>query len=109
MNEDLRRTSWNRIAVRLRVPRSIGVFLVATDRGRFPGNVLMVGSARNLRSRLLDLLPREDLREANPGAVHWVSELTLAQARVAERFFTRRYDPPFRGSTGSRWLDVLAG
>lgn len=107
MNEDLRRTPWNRLSVRLRVPRSTGVYLVGAGAGRSPADVMLVGSARNLRSALLELLEREDLHLAR--AVHWVADLTVEQARLAERLFVRRYNPPMSTTPRTRYLDILAG
>lgn len=109
MNEDLRRTPWNRISVRLRVPRTTGVYLVGAGTGRTPGDVLMVGSATDLRARLLELVDDEDLRELRARAVHWVADLSVEQARLAERIFNRRYDPPVRPVTRSRYEEILAG
>lgn len=109
MKEDLKRTRWSRIAVRLAVPRSTGVFLVGAGRGRTPGRVLMVGSAADLRKRLLELLAAGELHAQSARAVHWVADLTIEQARLAERLFVRRYDPPLTDSPTSRYLDILAG
>ena len=107
MDQDLHRTAWNRLAVLLQVPRTTGVFLLGAGAGRFPSDVLMVGSARNLRARLLEILRAGDARAAT--AVHWVSDLSVEQARLAERMFTRRYDPPFNPAPRTRYLDILAG
>jgi len=109
MKEDLHKTRWTRLAIRLHVPSTMGVFFV-TARGRaVAGEVFVVGSATNLRKRLLELLDLEALRDKSAGVVHWVSDLTEEQARLAERLFVRRYDPPLKGDSGSRYLDILAG
>jgi excinuclease UvrABC nuclease subunit len=71
--------------------------------------VLLVGSARNLRQKLLQLFELEELRNLSAQAVHWVSGLTIEQARLAERQLIRRYDPPLNLSDRSRYLDILAG
>lgn len=109
MNENLRRTPWNRIAVRLRVPRTTGVYLVGAGTGRGPGEVLLVGSAKDLRARLLELVEEGDLQDLQARAVHWVADLTIEQARIAERLFTRRYDPPIQSAARSRYEEILAG
>ncbi|MDX1660329.1 MAG: hypothetical protein R3326_00950 [Gemmatimonadota bacterium] len=109
MNTKLRRTPWNRIALRLRVPRSTGVYLVGAGTGRGPSDILRVGSASNLRARLLELVEEEDLQELHARAVHWVGDLTIEQARIAERLFTRRYDPPAQPTVRSRYEEILAG
>lgn len=109
MKEDLKRTRWSRIAVRLAVPRSTGVFLVGAGRGLYPDRVLMVGSAADLRGRLLELLESSELQERSARFVHWVADLTLERARLAERLFVRRYNPPLTDSPPSRYLDILAG
>lgn len=109
MKEDLKRTRWSRIAVRLHVPRSTGVFLVGAGAGRNPDRVLMVGSAADLRGRLLELLDVGELHERSARVIHWVADLTLEQARLAERLFVRRYDPPLTDSPRTRYLDILAG
>lgn len=109
MTQDLHRTSWNRLAVILQVPRTTGVFLLGVGASRNPQKVLMVGSARNLRARLLEILREGSLEAAGAMAVHWVSDMTLEQARLAERIFTRRYDPPMNAAPDSRYLDILAG
>ncbi|MDX1623860.1 MAG: hypothetical protein R3199_07745 [Gemmatimonadota bacterium] len=109
MEKDLRRTSWNRIAVALRVPRTTGIFLLGKGPGRTPRDVVMVGSTRNLRDALLSLLLRDELRDLGIRTIHWVADLTIEQARIAERFFTRRYDPPISPEERSRYHDILAG
>lgn len=109
MNQNLRRTPWNRIAVRLRVPRTTGVYLIGAGSGRGPSEVLLVGSATDLRARLLDLVDHEDLRDLHARAVHWVADLTVEQARIAERLFARRYDPPVQSAARSRYEEILAG
>lgn len=109
MKEDLQRTRWSRIAVRLAVPRSTGVFLVGAGSGRGPDKVLMVGSAADLRGRLLELFEISELHERSARFVHWVADLTIEQARLAERLFVRRYDPPLTDSRRTRYLDILAG
>ena len=109
MKEDLNRTRWSRLAVRLNVPRSPGVFLVGAGTGRLPDRVLMVGSAADLRARLLELLELEELHARSARVIHWVADLTTEQARIAERLFVRRYDPPLASAAGTRYLDILAG
>ncbi len=109
MKEDLRRTPWSRLAVRLRVPRTTGVYIVAAGPGLSPDRVLLVGSARDLRGRLLELLEAEDLKAASARVIHWVSDLTVEQARLAERLFVRRYNPPLNTAPSTRYLDILAG
>lgn len=110
MKEDLKMTRWNRIAVRLSVPASTGVFLLgATDGENGPENVLLVGSAENLREKLLDLLGHEELRTLGANVIHWVADLTVEQARIAERLFIRRYNPPLNQRPTSRYLDILTG
>ncbi|MBW3661361.1 MAG: hypothetical protein KY397_06995 [Gemmatimonadetes bacterium] len=109
MKEDLRRTPWNRLAVRFRVPESTGVYLVGAGPGRLPRDVLLVGSATNLRARLLELFEHDDLSRLSARAVHWVADLSVEQARLAERLFSRRYDPPIRSEARSRYDDILAG
>ena len=109
MNQNLHRTPWNRIALRLRVPRTTGVYLVGAGSGRGPADVLRVGSARDLRARLLELVEEEGLQELHARAVHWVADLTIEQARIAERVFTRRYDPPAQPAARSRYEEILAG
>lgn len=105
----MHRTPWNRLAVRFHVPETTGVFLLGTGRGRAPGEVFLVGSARNLRERLLEILRAGDRRLAEARAVHWVADLAIEEARLAERFFARRYNPPVGLAARSRWLDILAG
>ena len=109
MKEDLKRTRWSRISVRLNVPRSPGVFLVGAGAGLAPDRVLMVGSASDLRARLLELLEAEELQRMSARMIHWVADLTTEQARLAERLFVRRYNPPLTDSPGTRYLDILAG
>lgn len=109
MNPNLRKTPWNRIAVLLQVPRTTGVFLLGATTGRSPQDVMLIGSARNLRARLLELLRSGDARYAGARAVHWVAGLTVEEARIAERLFVRRYDPPDHPAPRSRYLDILAG
>lgn len=109
MKEDLKRTRWSRISVRLNVPRSTGVFLVGAGAGRVPDRVLMVGSASDLRARLLELFETEELNRMSARVIHWVADLTIEQARIAERLFVRRYNPPITDSPGTRYLDILAG
>lgn len=109
MKEDLKRTRWSRIAVRLNVPRSTGVFIVGAGKGRTPDRVLMVGSAADLRGRLLELFDTTELEERSARVIHWVADLTIEQARLAERLFVRRYNPPLRDSRRTRYLDILAG
>lgn len=109
MDQDLRRTPWNRLAVLLQVPRTTGVFMLGAGGSRWPQDVLMVGSASNLRARLLEILRADDVRTAGAIAVHWVSDLSVEQARLAERMFTRRYNPPFNPAPDTRYIDILAG
>ncbi|MGH7566078.1 MAG: hypothetical protein ACREK2_04530 [Gemmatimonadota bacterium] len=109
MKEDLKRTRWSRISVRLNVPRSTGVFLVGAGAGRSPDRVIMVGSASDLRARLLELLETEELHRMSARVIHWVADLTIEQARIAERLFVRRYNPTITNSPGTRYLDILAG
>jgi hypothetical protein len=109
MEQDLHRTAWNRLAVLLQVPRTTGVFLLGVGAGRSPQEVLMVGSARNLRARLLEILRAGDVRAAGATVVHWVSDLSEEQARLAERMFVRRFDPPFNPAPRTRYFDILAG
>jgi excinuclease UvrABC nuclease subunit len=109
MKEDLKRTRWSRISVRLNVPRSPGVFLVGAGAGLMPDRVLMVGSASDLRARLLELLETEELHRMSARVIHWVADLTTEQARIAERLFVRRYDPPITDVPGTRYLDIFAG
>jgi hypothetical protein len=109
MKEDLKRTRWSRIAVRLNVPRSTGVFLVGAGTGLAPDRVLMVGSAADLRGRLLELFDAAELEERSARVIHWVADLTIEQARLAERLFVRRYNPPLTDSPRTRYLDILAG
>lgn len=109
MNQELRRTRWSRFSIRLHVPPGMGVFLLAASDGDDPQPVLLVGSARNLRERLLQLFELEELRNLSAQAVHWVSGLTIEQARLAERQLIRRYDPPLNLTERSRYMDILAG
>ena len=109
MNQDLRRTPWNRIALRLRVPATTGVYLIGAGTARAPSEVLLVGSTHDLRARLLELVEEEDLRDLHARAVHWVADLTIDQARIAERLFTRRYRPPAQPAARSRYEEILAG
>jgi hypothetical protein len=109
MKEDLKRTRWSRISVRLNVPRSTGVFLVGAGAGLMPDRVLMVGSTSDLRKRLLELLETEELHRMSARVIHWVADLTIEQARLAERLFVRRYNPPLTDSRRTRYLDILAG
>jgi hypothetical protein len=109
MKEDLNRTRWSRISVRLNVPRSTGVFLVGAGEGRVPDRVLMVGSASDLRARLLELLETDDLASMSARVIHWVAGMSIEQARIAERLFIRRYEPPLTESTSTRYMDILAG
>lgn len=109
MKEDLQRTRWSRISVRLNVPRSPGVFLVGAGAGLTPDRVLMVGSATDLRARLLELLETDELGRMSARVIHWVADLTLEQARLAERLFVRRYDPPVTDSPRTRYMDILTG
>ena len=109
MNQELKHTRWSRFSIRLHVPAGIGVFLLAASDGGDPQPVLLVGSARNLRQKLLQLFELEELRNLSAQAVHWVSGLTMEQARLAERQLIRRYDPPLNLSDRSRYMDILAG
>ena len=109
MNQELRRTRWSRFSIRLHVPAGMGVFLLAASDGEDPQPVLLVGSARNLREKLLQLFELEELRNLSAQAVHWVSDLTIEQARLAERQLIRRYDPPLNLTERSRYMDILAG
>ena len=110
MKEDLRSTRWNRISIRMQVPATTGVFLLGSGEvGEGPTDVLLVGSASNLRQKLLELLDREELRSASARVIHWVADLTVEQARLAERLFVRRYDPPIHLAPSTRYLDILAG
>ena len=109
MKEDLQRTRWSRISVRLNVPRSPGVFLVGAGSGLLPDRVLMVGSATDLRARLLELLEADELGKMSARVIHWVADLTLEQARLAERLFVRRYDPPIIDTPRTRYMDILTG
>ncbi|MGH7571827.1 MAG: hypothetical protein ACREMK_08305 [Gemmatimonadota bacterium] len=109
MNQELKRTRWSRFSIRLHVPAGMGVFLLAASDGDDPQPVLLVGSARNLRQKLLQLFELEELRNLSAQAVHWVSDLTMEQARLAERQLIRRYDPPLNLSERSRYMDILAG
>ncbi|MBA3584280.1 MAG: hypothetical protein H0W36_07095 [Gemmatimonadetes bacterium] len=114
MKEDLHKTRWNRLSIRLHVPQAMGVFLVAAredgaggDMG--PETVLLVGSAQNLRAKLLEIFEVEEIRTLSARAVHWVAGLTAEQARLAELQFIRRYNPPVNLAGRSRYLDILAG
>lgn len=109
MKEDLRRTRWSRISVRLNVPRSTGVFLVGAGAGLIPDRVLMVGSASDLRARLLELFEIKELHTMSARVIHWVAGLTIEQARIAERLFVRRYNPPLTDTPGTRYFDIFAG
>jgi len=109
MKEDLKRTRWSRIAVRLNVPRSTGVFLVGAGAGLMPEKVLMVGSASDLRARLLELFDASELHDRSARVIHWVAGMTIEQARLAERLFVRRYNPPLSDGPRTRYLDILAG
>lgn len=109
MKEDLQLTRWSRMSVRLSVPRSTGVFLVGAGTGRTPDRVLMVGSARDLRARLLELLEAEEMQRIGARFIHWVADMTVEQARIAERLFVRRFNPPITDTPGTRYLDILAG
>lgn len=109
MNQELRRTRWSRFSIRLHVPSGMGVFLLAASEADDPQPVLLVGSARNLREKLLQLFELEELRNLSARAVHWVSDLTVEQARLAERQLIRRYDPPLNLTDRSRYHDILAG
>lgn len=94
--------------MRFHVPEATGVFLLGSGT-RTPRDVVMVGSARNLRSRLLELVDLNELQELGTRAVHWVADLSIEQARLAERQFIRRYNPPLNAAARSRYLDILAG
>ena len=107
MENELKRTPWNRLAVRFHVPETTGVFLLGDGAGAGPQDVLCVGSAPNLRARLLELLGTEDLKVAR--VVHWVAGLSIEQARLAERIFARRFDPPHANGPRSRYMDILVG
>lgn len=109
MNTNLRRTAWNRLSVLLQVPRAPGVFLLGAGAARSPREVLLVGSSHDLRSRLLEILRAGDARYAAARAVHWVTGLTIEEARIAERQLVRRYDPPDNPAPRSRYFDILAG
>jgi|InoplaM3SPM_1038593.scaffolds.fasta_scaffold23839_1 hypothetical protein len=109
MKEDLHLTRWSRISVRLNVPRSTGVFLVGAGTGRMPDRVLMVGSASDLRARLLELLETDEMQRIGARFIHWVADMTIEQARIAERLFVRRYNPPIANAPGTRYMDILAG
>jgi len=110
MKEDLKATRWNRLAIRIQVPPTAGVFLLeATDGGNGPEQVLLVGSADNLRKKLLELMDRDEIKAVSARVIHWVADLSIEQARLAERLFIRRYNPPLNLHTSSRYLDILAG
>lgn len=104
MKEDLHRTRWNRLSVRLHVPQAMGVFLLATGE-----QVLLVESASNLRARLLELFDLKELRGQSARVVHWVAGMSIEQARLAERQFVRTFNPPLNAAASSRYLDILAG
>ena len=109
MKEDLKATRWNRLAIRIQVPPTAGVFLLeANDGGGGMEDVLLVGSATNLRKKLLELLAHDELKSASARVIHWVA-LSIEQARLAERLFIRRYNPPLNHQSSSRYLDILAG
>lgn len=109
MKEDLHRTRWNRLAIRLHVPPAMGVFMIAAQDGESPEPVLLVGSARNLRQQLLQLLDMREIQAVSAAVVHWVADLTFEQARLAERQLIRRYNPPLNLAPATRYLDILAG
>ncbi len=113
VKEDLHKTRWNRLSIRLHVPQAMGVFLVAASEhgagGVDPETVLLVGSAQNLRAKLLEIFDVEEIRTLSARAVHWVAGLTAEQARLAELQFIRRYNPPVNLAGRSRYLDILAG
>ena len=110
MKEDLKATRWNRVAIRLNVPSSTGVFLLgAADDEDGPEHVLLVGSAANLRRKLLELLDHEEIRSMSARVIHWVAGLTLEQAQLAERLFVRRYNPPLNLAPPTRYHDILVG
>lgn len=114
MKEDLHKTRWNRFSIRLHVPQAMGVFILAASEddaggGNGPEAVLLVGSAANLRAKLLELFDLEELRNLSARVVHWVADLSVEQARLAERQFVRRYNPPLNLAPHSRYLDILAG
>lgn len=109
VNQDLRKTRWSRLSIRLQVPQAMGVFLLDATNHRSPRQVLLVGSSRNLRSKLTEILERDDLQSLGARAVHWVSDLSIEQARLAERLFIRRYNPPLNLARRSRYHDILAG
>lgn len=109
MKEDLRATRWNRLAIRIQVPPSTGVFLLeapGADDG--PERVLLVGSATNLRQKLLELVDRHELKTMSARVIHWVADLSIEQARLAERLFIRQYNPPLN-LQDNRYMDILAG
>jgi len=109
MKEDLRATRWNRLAIRIQIPPTTGVFLLEAPGGDGdPDQVLLVGSATNLRQQLLDLLDRDELKTMSARVIHWVADLSLEQARLAERLFIRRYNPPLNLQQ-NRYMDILAG
>ncbi len=109
MKEDLRATRWNRLAIRIQVPSSTGVFILeAKNGGEGPEGVLLVGSATNLRKKLLELVDRNELKSMSARVIHWVADLSIEQARLAERLFIRRYNPPLN-LQHNRYLDILAG
>lgn len=108
MTGNLTTTRWNRFSIRLNVPTTMGVFLIGgTESG--PEPVLLVGSTRNLRRKLLQLLEFDELRSLSARCVHWVADLSVEQARLAERQLVRRYDPPLNVAPQSRYFDILAG
>ena len=109
MKGDLHKTRWSRFSIRMQVPSSMGVFLLAASDGSSPEPVLLVGSAKNLRRKLLQLFELEELRGVSAKFVHWVGGLSIEQTRLAERQFIRRYDPPLNLTKPSRYMDILAG
>jgi hypothetical protein len=110
MKEDLKATRWNRVAIRLNVPPATGVFLLgAKDEQDGPEHVLLVGSAANLRRKLLELLDHEEIQAMSARVIHWVAGLTIEQAQLAERLFVRRYNPPLNLAPPTRYHDILVG
>jgi excinuclease UvrABC nuclease subunit len=110
MKEDLKATRWNRVAIRLNVPAAPGVFLLgAAENADSPENVLLVGSATNLRRRMLELLDHREIKTMSARVIHWVAGLTIEQAQLAERLFVRRYNPPLNLGTPTRYHDILIG
>lgn len=108
MKEDLRATRWNRLAIRIQVPPTTGVFLLETGGAGDSDRVLLVGSATNLRQKLLELADHRELKGLSARVIHWVADLSIEQARLAERLFIRRYNPPLN-LQHNRYLDILAG